>query len=415
MVRAMASAPDLEQSGFPFHPAVTRILTCALACALVVTAAPVPAVADAPPYMELFIRDLIAQQRREAIERELEALDAAVGQSWDPEQALIDEIQDARLDYAETIREAAASAMTPLALIASVFAIESATDVFLTLFPFGKAAGLVKDLRKARKAKKARKAITRNLFAALDDRETKFVRAARHLPDSDLSALVGITKRVKNPETVVDLMTRAARGEADLAWIEKKLNKGTFDSAFVEHYTRFDAYPSWRQLQGVIDNQVSQKSRKSFMSKIVGFLGEEGAARHAVSDTFMRRHGLSKSMKVQRGHKGLDLIVVDAENQMLVVAEVKNWGATWSIDEHVNRLYRQLSEHDAAIRDSAFWPQEYKTYKVKRLLMVEKHGYDAFTGKAKFEEAMKQKPHWQIEIIPGSMIEGAREFIDRMR
>lgn len=178
---------------------------------------------------------------------------------------------------------------------------------------------------------------------------------------------------------------------------------------------RFDAYPSWRQLQGVVDKQISPESRRSFMSKIVGFLGEEGAAKYAVSEGFMRRHGLSKSTKVLRGHEGLDLMVVDRKNKVLIVAEVKNWGATWNIPEYVNRLYRQLSEHDAAIKGSGYWPNEYKTYKVKRLLMVQEHGYDAFTGKAKFEAAMKQRPHWQIEVIPGSMIDRADKFIDDMR
>jgi hypothetical protein len=410
----MTSVRDSRHPDFRPRPALARALACVLVGVCLATSAPVSAQSWT---MEMYLRDLVAKQRRAAIAAELDALDASARQSdYDADEA---ELRAERKRYARDIQQAAAGAMGPLALVASVFAVESAADVFLTLFPFGKAAGAVHDLRKARKARKATRKldeVMKQLAGALDDPQSKFVRAARHLPASDMSALVGITKRVQDPETVVLLMTRAARGEADLPWLEKMLKKGRFDGAFVEHYTRFDAYPSWRQLREVLDNQISEDARRSFMSKLVGFLGEDGAARHATSDKFQRHYGLAKGVKVQRGHESMDLMITDEANKVLLFAEVKNWGGTsWGVDTYVDRMVRQLSEHDAKIPGIVGGKRDGKSYKVKKLLMVAEAGYEMVPPERRDAIRARLGKGWEVSIIPSGTIENAGTFIDRVR
>lgn len=396
--------------------ALPRALACALIGVHLATAVSAASAQSSP--MEAYLRDLVAEQRRAAIEAELAPLDASARQR-DSDDADEAELRAERKRYARDIQQATAGAMAPLVLVASVFAVESAADVFLNLFPVGKAADAVHALRKARKARKAARQMDeamQQLAGALDDQQTKFLRAARHLPAGDVQALVGISERVHAPETVVQLMTRAARGEADLPWLEKMLKKGRFDGAFVEHFTRFDAHPSWRELRAVLDNQISQEARGSFMSKLVGFLGEEGAARHAISDWFQRRHGLGKGVKVQRGHESLDLMVVDDEAKVLMFAEVKNWGDTsWHVDIYIDRLVRQLSEHDARIAEVVEKKSRGESYKVKKLLMVAEDGYSTVHIERRKAIIAKLSQGWEVSIIPTDAIEDAGDFIDRLR
>lgn len=168
----------------------------------------------------MLIRDRLEQKiaadRTAAVSEEMGFVSAA--------EAEILRYKRERLERAEAIRVRVAGAMVTAAVLARFFAIEGASDLFLSLFPAGKAVDLVKSLGKARRARKLRKAEVKKLTAVLELDEAQFIRHAAKLTRRELKALEGIAgyvirrsgDRVENAEILNVLMVKSRKGLADL-------------------------------------------------------------------------------------------------------------------------------------------------------------------------------------------------------
>ena len=356
------------------------------------------------------LKDRIAKQRQAAVAAVLADEDEST------EAAELHGMVRESRERAEHLRTTVAATMVPLAMIAAFFAIEGASDVFLALFPFGKAANLVKGLTKRGKAaprlSKTRKA---ELAQAMGESEAQFVRLAGRLGRAELRALETIVEKVKTPQVINLFLAQRVRGHADLYWIAKQLDDGTFDGAFIGHFMRYDANPTWNQLRGLIDNRLDSASRASAASKLLGFLGEEAGARHAQSKAFSRRYLKHRDpMAVTRGEKTLDLMVTDNEGRMLF-GETKNWSVeTWSNPSQQEKLFEQLKGHNKTIDEVAKAAENREV--VGKVLFVTERGFTRLP--ADEQNRLRNKARlsgWIIEVIPGEQLESMGQFLDRMR
>ena len=319
-------------------------------------------------------------------------------------------------ERAEHVRTTVAATMVPLAVVAGFFAMEGSSEVFLALFPFGKAANLAKGLTKRSKAalglSKRRKA---ELAQAMGETEAQFVRLAGRLERAELRALETIVEQVKTPQVINLLLAQRLQRHADLHWIAKQLDDGTFNGAFIGHFTRYDANPTWNQLRGLIDNSMDSASRASAASKLLGFLGEEAGARHVQSEAFSRRFfKRGEPMAVTRGEKTLDVIATDDKGRMLF-GETKNWSVeTWSNPSQQEKLFEQLAKHNETIDKLAESAENREV--VGKVLFVTERGFTklAEIDRDRIESAVNRLG-WAIEIIPGERLESMGQFIDRMR
>ena len=356
------------------------------------------------------LEDRIAKQRQAAVAAVLAEEDNST------EAAELRGIVSDQRARAENVRTTVVAVVAPLAVVASFFAIEGAADVFLSLFPAGKATELIKGLTKRGKAtlklSKTRKA---QLAQAMGANETHFVRLAGRLGQTELRALETIIQKVRTPEVVNLLLTQRVRGQADLEWIAKKLDDGTFHSEFIGHFTRYDANPTWNQLRGLIDNSLEPASRDSVASKLVGFLGEEAAARHVQSEMFTRRFfKRGEPTAVTRGHRTLDLTVTGDKGRMLF-GETKNLSAeNWSNPSKQGEVLEQLAKHNKTINDIAKAAENREV--VGKVLFVTERGFT--TLELQLQEKLKKeiaRLGWVIEVIPGEHLESMGQFLDRMR
>ena len=360
------------------------------------------------------VRDILEQR----IAKQRQAAVALLLAEEDPstEAAELRGMVRERRERAEHMRTTVAATMVPLAMVAAFFAIEGASDVFLALFPVGKAANLVKGLTKRGKAalrlSKTRKA---ELAQAMGESEAQFVRLAGRLWRAELRALETIVETVNPPQVINLLLAQRARGHADLHWVAKQLDDGTFDGAFLGHFMRYDANPTWNQLRGLVDNSLDSASRASAASKLLGFLGEEAGARHVQSEAFSRRYLKRREpIAVTRGEKTLDLMVTDNEGRMLF-GETKNWSVeTWRNPSQQEKLSEQLKEHNKTIDEVAKTAENREV--VGKVLLVTERGFTklAEIDRDRIESAVNRLG-WAIEIIPGERLESMGQFIDRMR
>ena len=363
-----------------------------------------------PWLVQDMLEERIAKQRRAEVARLLAEEDSG------SEGAELRGMVRERRELAENMRTTVAATMVPLAVVAAFFAIEGASDVFLALFPFGKAANLVKGLtRRGKSARRLSQTRRAELAQAMGESEAQFVHLARRLEPADLRALGSIVEKVKTPEVINLLLAQCVGGHADLRWIAKHLDDGTFDSAFIGHFLRYNANPTWNQLRGLIDNSLDSKSRGSVVSKMLGFLGEEAGARHVQSEAFSRRYfKRSEPMAVTRGEKKLDLVVTDNEGRMLV-GETKNWSVeTWSNPSQQQELFKQLAKHNGTIDEMARTAGNQAV--AGRVLLVTERGFTALASDKRNEVTRTVKRlGWTVEVIPGENLESMAQFIDRMR
>src|SRR5690606_33321845 len=126
-----------------------------------------------------------------------------------PEELELIWMRDERRAMAEEMRAESAAAMVPLALIAGFFAFESEADVFLEIFPAGKATELIQLIRAARKRRKAARQLEQELVRCLDEDQARFVHAAARLGASDMKAARVIHEHVQSARLVSVLMHRA--------------------------------------------------------------------------------------------------------------------------------------------------------------------------------------------------------------
>ena len=354
----------------------------------------------------------IAGQRRAAV---AEAIDGTGAHPLLEHENAVRAMAQDRRDRAESVRATVASSVAPLVIIAGFFAIEGAGDVFLALFPVGKAAKLVRQLGKGRGARRAQR-LLRELAEELDPSEEQFVHLASRLRRADFRAVQQIADVVKKPEVINLLMAQQVKGHANLVWIGRMLKRGAFDSAFVEHFMRYDANPTWNQLRGLMDNTLRGASRDSAVSKLTGFLGEEGAAKHVQSRGFGQRlFRPGERTLVSRGEKFLDLIVRTDDESRLLFGEVKNWSAaTWNKPSQQKALLDQLAGHNKTIDKIVEATSRRKI--VGKVLLVAERGFAklSLATRTKLEKQVASLG-WRIEVIPGGDIESAGQFLDQLR
>ena len=194
------------------------------------------------------------------------------------------------------------------------------------------------------------------------------------------------------------------------------LKRGTFDSAFIEHFMRYDANPTWNQLRGLMDNTLRGASRDSAMSKLIGFLGEEGAAKHVQSQRFGQRFFRPGERTVlTRGEKSLDLIVRSKDKSRLLFGEVKNWSAeTWKRPSQQRALFEQLAGHNKMIGDMVEHTSGREI--AGKVLLVAERGFAGLSRRTRngLQKQIRELG-WRIERIPDVDIENAGQFLDRLR
>lgn len=386
-----------------------------------------------------WVAGMLVAERFEAMisAQVLARLDREAGGGMSEAQIIEDMRQD-RLDRAYAIRARTAAAMVPLTVVASFFAIEGASDLFLAAFPGRMATDLVEELARLRRAGKAARALEespqlRHLHDLLDDQQARFLRGVRKLDPRQRGALLEIGNKVAEntrPAVIIALMEGATKGHADLAWIAAKLRKGHFDGAFVTNFTRYDARPTWRQLQMLLDNSIAPATRASLVSKLAGFRGEEAAAKLVEKQWFREKYLMKakgkartkakaepKDLRVLRGDGSLDLVVWAEDESAAVFAEVKNWsGPSWltgreKVKEQL-RLHNQRIELLLEQRSRAAQPE-----KINKLLMVEENGWMLLDPRVRgtFEREIAALGRWKLQVMPGRVSEDTGQFIDRLR
>lgn len=372
-------------------------------------------VAADPWLVGAHLRSIVAGQRQRDTERRLRE------QSSGHEVRALRSVRHHRAQVARTMRTEVVAAVAPAVVAVRLFAVQGVTDVFLAVFPFGKTAQLVRagaHARKIRQADKLAKKVSAELTGALSGEQILFTRAVARLSRRDMRALKRLHKQIPDPEILTRLAVRASKGDVNLRWLSRLLSRKVIDVHTVDHFMRFDAYPTWRQLQAVIENTIHGPARNSVMSKLTGFVGERSGARFLQSADVARKLGAHKPLKLVRGHRSLDIMAHTDDNKLLVFAEVKNWSAaTWSKPSQHKRLFRQLESHDKAIERAVEGlgkrPVDARTAK---LLMVTEKGFMSMppNPRAEFRIALKQTG-WRLEPIPQARVENVGDFIDRLR
>jgi hypothetical protein len=352
------------------------------------------------------------------------------------EEELVAEYKKARLEYAETVRVKAQAALLPLALLASLLVPEGAIDLLLTVAPVhkvGKLIGLVKDYRTARKAKKGAtqaEKLLGEIASHLDADDVALLKLASGLRKAELTAIKAIAEHVPHQSLLRDLMYRQLDGTADVTWIAKQLKKKKIDGDFVTNFTRNRANPSWKTLEAVVEGRkVAEETRASLASKVIGFLGEEAAARIVRSESFAKR--LLKGRKGRKisgmwrgigygGPKSLDFVALSDEAEV-VFGEVKNWGlATWLDARNRTEMLKQLASHTQGESEILKKLSRRKSDVAGRVLMVAEDGFKEWVrteGPEKVKAFLDAVKHegWSMEQMPAEAIEGFGELIERLR
>ena len=310
-----------------------------------------------------------------------------------------------------------------------IFAVEGPVDLLLAVAPvhkLGKAFTLGKDAMAARRTRKAADKLVKEFGEHLDDEAKAFLKTASKLSKAEVKALKKIHAAVGSQSVITTLMDRSIRGTADLTWIAKKLNSKKIDGDFVRTFTEFEAAPSWKAFQSVVEKQpISADARAGLASQLVGFLGEEAAAKMAKTDVFAKavfkgRKGakLTVTQGAKYGdNKSFDLLGV-SDKAELVFGEVKNWAAgTWSTASKRTEIIDQLKRHNAGVPEvtSALYRRS-SDVQAKVLFVADRGFKDGLDAKAamKFRKEVSELG-WDIQLIPESEIADFGSLIDRLR
>jgi hypothetical protein len=357
------------------------------------------------------------------------------------EEVEVYEFKLERRRVADSVRREVQGAMAPLVLAASLFAVDGAADLLLTIVPahkLGEAYRIGKRaMRLRRENQRARKlARLMNEFGqALPGEQSALLRLAQKLSDADRRALKSIHKHLGSEQTAYVLMRRRLANKVDLRWLARKLEKKqitteemrrwTFDKDLIEKFTGYDANPSWNTLQRVVEgSRVSAKARKALAGKIKGLQGER-AARNLVRDELAQKY-LKQSgerLDIGRGlrygeqvaYKSLDIVTLGRGGKVLL-AEVKNWNATsWGKAGFRGEVLKQLRSHNEVIEQVRRTTASREV--VAKLLMVAEDGYKKGIKSDEvdvFEHAVGDLG-WTIELIPNKRIGDFASFIDELR
>ncbi len=339
---------------------------------------------------------------------------------------------------AENMRARVATAMTPLIVASSLFAVEGPADVLLSLFPVEKVKDAARILRRARelrkKNKRARKLLElRDEFRAeFGEDARKYLHLVERLPVEDCRPLKVIGRHTGSVKVNQTLTHRFLLDQANVHWIaerlqKKKLDKDfvrrfTFDGDFVAEFTLYDANPSWNTLEKVVKKQPVDEGKRAWLGrKVKGLLGERAAADMIRANPKKYLKGDGQWLDIGRGvgygpnGKSLDIVAYGEDGKTLFV-EVKNWsGEVWNNASSRARVLTQLGDHNdgSARLISQTVPRRESVGKV---LMVEADGFNRMEldEMSKFSDKVKQLG-WTIEQIPSKKIGNFKELIDGLR
>ncbi len=354
------------------------------------------------------------------------------------EQLELHRLTQYRRQIAENIRVEVQSAVAPIAMVASLFAMEGVADVVLAIAPVHKLSRIHELLRTGRKLRKQKK--TEQQLKKLADevseitghRLEKLIELGQSLNKVQRKALLKIRADTDSAKVAHRLMARHFEGKADLPWIAKQLGDGpidkdfvrrfSFDTDLVREYTLYSANPSWKTLQEIAtrSTSVAQKTRDSLASKITGLLGEQAAAGMIRSPGFRRRFFNDQPFDISLargvgygGNRSIDIVASGRDR--LVFAEVKNWSfVTWADSAQRNKVLEQLQRHNEGIDEMMIGKT--LSSQPSRLLMVRKEGYQAIdeTIRKRFEKDL-QKLGWVMERMPDHHIPDFSDLLDGVK
>lgn len=202
-----------------------------------------------------------------------------------------------------------------------------------------------------------------------------------------------------------------------------------FDADFVEHFTGYEANPSWRVLQKIVEgHKVAETARASLASKVVGLLGERAASDIVKSASFRKRffkgkpalhsgHGIRYERGHRYGERGSIDIATFSENDDALFIEVKTWSAkTWANASHRNDILEQLQRHNAGVAEILAAGSRSRNVAGK-VLMVAGDGFRAWGDNDMRGEfvAKIQELGWTLEKIPNRRIQSFEQLIDNLR
>lgn len=381
------------------------------------------------------------EQNLDEIQAELnglieEGLAAQVPPPIPEDELAVYRLRQHRVQVADEMAAQAAVTLAPLAAAAALFAPEGAADLLLSIVPVQK---LSRARHLARIASDQRKRQSRSLLglrkkfeAALPDEAREFVRLAEVMTRADRRALRLIHRHTSSEKLLRTLMNKQVRGHAEVTWIAGKLRVGklngafarrfTFDADFVDHFTRYEANPSWRVLQDIVEGRtVAAASRDSLASKVVGLLGERTASEIVHSGAFRSRflQGMParSGRGISYGQRGSIDIVAYSDVDEAVFIEVKNWSVeTWATSGNRTSIIAQLRRHNAGVGQilSAGGRSRRVAGKV---LMVAGEGFRGWGDndlRGEFVETI-QELGWTLEKIPDRRIPSFDQLIDNLR
>ncbi len=353
------------------------------------------------------------------------------------EQLDLHAVESHRRDVAGRMRTEVAASMTPLILATSLFAIEGPADVVLAILPvrkFRQAINLGWDmLRKGKKVRAEELIQNRKQFLdLLDDDAREFVRVAGRVSTAERRPFKIIGEYSKSTRTHRVLIQRHVLGDANPAWIAKKLQSGkldgdfvrrfTFDGDFVEEFTLYDAHPSWKTLENVVKRRpVDPKHRAWLARQVRGLAGERAAADiiRTHPDKYLKRRAgwfdIGRGVGYGPNGRSFDIVAYGDEGEAVFV-EVKTWSAeTWSLASQRKKTLTQLERHNEGV-DILVAKTLPRRRATDRILMVEQSGFEGLEGaeRREFRDAAA-KLGWRIELIPARRVGTFKNLIDDIR
>ncbi|MGE0397307.1 MAG: DUF4157 domain-containing protein [Kofleriaceae bacterium] len=342
------------------------------------------------------------------------------------EEKEVQALQEQRHAYGQNIQGAAVAATLPFVLFLSMFAVEGPVDLLLAITPVHKIKGAAKLRGALGKGSKQLEKIGVELLEHIDDEAKLLLKTASKLKRGQVKALKAIYDKTKNRDLIIKLMDRQIKGTADVTWIAKKLESGKLKPDSIVAFTDQASHLPWNVLEDIIEKRkIASKSRDSFASKMVGFLGEEGVARFVktpsfVKSVFKKRKGASiKEMRRgidYGGNKSVDLLL-QSDMGELAVGEVKHWSTTtWLDASKRSETIAQLARHNAGLGTTASVMGRRASDVTDKVLFVSADGYKGLdkTTMAAFEKEALDLG-WKVELVPNSAIDTFDEFIDKVR
>lgn len=390
------------------------------------------------------------KQQLDEIEIELDALieerlAAQVPPPIPEDELTVYRLRQHRVQVADEMAAQAGAALAPLAVAAALFAPEGAADLLLNVFPIHKLGSAKRVARRAFKQHKRNRqsrsllGLRKQFVHMLPDDAREFVRLAEVMTRAERRALKRIYKHTRSEKLLRTLMHKHVRGHADVTWIAGKLHTGklhgefarrfTFDADFVEHFTHYEANPSWRVLQDVVEGRVVDAgARASLASKVVGLLGERAARDTVQTKTFRERFfkgapdlRSGRGISYRRGHRygergSIDIAAFSEVDDALFV-EVKTWSAeTWANGKRRQEILDQLERHNAGVAEILAAGSRSRSVAGK-VLMVAGDGFRGWGTDRMRGEFVKQiqKLGWTLEKMPNRRIRSFDQLIDDLR